>query len=129
MNRWLVLLSVLFIVTACKPQNQSSAKLPDGVKVQIEVGETPTTGNLPISVYVLKDNQAVAGATVTVTGNMTHAGMTPVVATAKETEAGLYVADPFVIEMAGDTVVTADISLSDGSKFSVNKAFTVTQAP
>jgi hypothetical protein len=31
--------------------------------------------------------------------------------------------------MSGDTVVTADITLSDGSKFTANKAFTVTQSP
>ncbi len=87
------------------------------------------TGNVPVSVFVLKDNAAVAGATVEVTANMTHAGMEPVIVTATENEAGLYVADPFVIEMPGDTVVTTDITLSDGTKFSVDKAFTVAQTP
>jgi hypothetical protein len=60
---------------------------------------------------------------------MTHAGMEPVITTATESEAGLYVADPFVIEMPGDTVVTADITLQDGTKFSVDKAFTVSMTP
>jgi hypothetical protein len=60
---------------------------------------------------------------------MTHAGMEPVIVTAKESEAGLYVAEPFVIEMPGDTVITADVTLSDGTKFSVNKALTVAQTP
>jgi hypothetical protein len=87
------------------------------------------TGNLPVSVFILQNNQGVSGATVEVTGNMTHAGMEPVIVTATESEAGLYVADPFVIEMPGDTVVTTDITLSDGTKFSVDKAFTVAQTP
>jgi uncharacterized protein YaiI (UPF0178 family) len=103
--------------------------MPEGVKVQVEVGEKPMTGNLPVSVFILKDNAAVSGATVEVTANMTHAGMEPVIVTAKESDAGLYVADPFVIEMPGDTVVTTDITLSDGTKFSVDKAFTVGQTP
>lgn len=122
-------LSFLLILAACKPQNASTTKLPDGIKVQIEVGDAPKTGNLPVSVYILKDNQAVSGATVQVTGNMTHAGMEPLISQASESENGLYIADPFVIEMPGDTVVTADITLSDGSKFTANKAFTVSQTP
>lgn len=129
MKHLLLLLGVLLVVTACRPQNSASTKLPEGIKVQIEVGDAPKTGNLPVSIYILKDNQAVSGASVTVTGNMTHPGMVPVIAEAKESETGLYIANPFVIEMPGDTVVTADIRLNDGNKFSVNKAFTVTQTP
>jgi hypothetical protein len=125
----LILLPLVFLIAACKPQNAATTKLPDGIKVQIEVGDTPDTGNLPVSVYILKDNQAVSGATVQVTGNMTHPGMEPVISQARESEKGLYIADPFMIEMPGDTVVTVDITLSDGSKFTANKAFTVTQSP
>ena len=125
----LLILSFVWVLTACRPQNAATTKLPEGLKVQIEVGDAPKTGNVPISVYILKDNQAVSGATVTVTGNMTHVGMEPVISQATEAETGLYKADPFMIEMPGDTVVTADVSLSDGSKFTVNKAFVVTQAP
>lgn len=130
--RLAILFTVLLVLASCRPPNSSTSgggSLPEGVKVQVEVGDKPATGNLPVSVYILKDNAGVSGATVEVTGNMTHAGMEPVIATAKETEAGLYVADPFVIEMPGDTVVTADITLSDGTKFSVDKAFTVSQTP
>ncbi len=129
MKPLLFFLGFLLLLTACRPQNAASTKLPEGLKVQIEVGDTPKTGNIPISVYILKDNQGLSGATVTVTGNMTHAGMEPVISQATETETGLYKVDPFVIEMPGDTVVTADISLSNGSKFTVSKAFVVTQTP
>jgi hypothetical protein len=124
-------LALFVLLVACRPPSggSSSNALPENIKVQIEVGDNPTTGNLPVSVFILRDNQGVSGAAVEVTGNMTHAGMEPVIVTAQESEAGLYVADPFVIEMPGDTVVTADITLQDGTKFSVDKAFTVSMAP
>jgi hypothetical protein len=127
-----VLFGVFLVLTACRPPNASSSgstNLPEGVQVQIELGDNPMTGNLPVSVFILKDNQGVSGAKVEVTGNMTHAGMKPVIVKAKESEAGLYLADPFVIEMPGDAVITTDITLSDGTKFTVNKALTVAQTP
>jgi hypothetical protein len=130
--RLTIFFAVLFILSSCRPPNSSSSgggSVPEGVKVQVEVGDNPMTGNLPVSVFILQDNSGVSGATVEVTANMTHAGMEPVIVTAKESEAGLYVADPFVIEMPGDTVVTTDVTLSDGTKFSVDKAFTVSQTP
>jgi hypothetical protein len=131
-KRVLLAVSLLFVLAACRPPSPSSSaggSVPENVKVQIEVGDNPMTGNLPVSVFILKDNAGVSGATVEVTGNMTHAGMEPVIVTAEESDTGLYVADPFVIEMPGDTVVTTDITLSDGTKFSVDKAFTVAQTP
>jgi YtkA-like len=126
-----VILTLVLVLAACKPQNAASGntKLPAGIQVQLEVGDAPKTGNLPVSIYILKDNQALSGAVVSVTGNMTHAGMEPVIATATESEAGLYKAEPFVIEMPGDAVISADITLSDGTKFTVNKALTVAQSP
>jgi hypothetical protein len=131
--RLTVLLVVLLALSSCRPPSpgasSSSSSIPENVKIQVEVGDNPMTGNLPVSVFILQNNQGVSGATVEVTGNMTHAGMEPVIVTATESETGLYVADPFVIEMPGDTVVTADVTLSDGTKFSVDKAFTVAQTP
>jgi YtkA-like len=130
--RFTILFVALLILASCRPPEgnaSSNASVPEGVQVRLEVGDKPMTGNLPVSVFVLKDNAGVSGATVEVTGNMTHAGMEPVIVTAKESDAGLYVADPFVIEMPGDTVVTAEVTLSDGTKFSVDKAFSVGQTP
>jgi hypothetical protein len=127
-----VFFALFVLLVACRPPSGSggsSNTIPEDIKVQVEVGDNPMTGNLPVSVFILKGNEGVTGATVEVTGNMTHAGMEPVITTATESEVGLYVADPFVIEMPGDTVVTADITLQDGTKFSVDKAFTVSMTP
>lgn len=131
MKQMAIFMALFVVLTACRPPSggSSSNTPPDDIQVQVEVGDNPMTGNLPVSIFILKDNQGVSGATVEVTGNMTHAGMEPVIVTAKESEAGLYVADPFVIEMPGDTVITADVTLGDGTKFSVNKALTVAQTP
>jgi hypothetical protein len=130
MKQWALFLAFFLLLTACRPPSgSSSSTVPEDIKVQVEVGDNPMTGNLPVSVFILKGNEGVSGATVEITGNMTHAGMEPVIEIAAESEAGLYLADPFVIEMPGDTVVTADITLQDGTKFSVDKAFTVSMTP
>jgi YtkA-like len=130
MKQFVMIMVFFLLLTACRPPSGGSSNaLPENVQVQIEVGDKPSTGNLPVSVFILKDNAAVSGATVEVTGNMTHAGMEPVIVTAKESEAGLYLADPFVIEMPGDTVISADVTLQDGTKFTVDRALTVAQTP
>jgi YtkA-like len=132
MKQFVMMMVLFLLLTACRPPSGSASgsnELPEGVLVRLEVGDKPSTGNLPVSVFILKDNAAVSGATVEVTGNMTHAGMEPVIVTAKESEAGLYLADPFVIEMPGDTVISADVTLQDGTKFTVDRALTVAQTP
>jgi YtkA-like len=131
MKQLAMFVALFALLTACRPPSggSSSTTPPDNIKVRVEVGNDPMTGNVPVSVFILKDNASVSGASVEVTANMTHAGMEPVIVKAKESEAGLYIADPFVIEMPGDTVVTTDVTLQDGTKFSVDKAFTVGMTP
>ena len=54
---------------------------------------------------------------VTVTGDMTHAGMVPVVADALPADApGAYLTDDFAYDMAGDWVLTAEVTLDDGRR-------------
>ncbi len=119
--RYLVVLLVL--LAACRPPEPSGAGATgntgnaDGVKVSLELPKKPAVGPAPVRVYVLgSDNQAVTDATVSVTGNMTHAGMEPVTAEATPTENGLYQTKNFTFNMAGDWVVQADVTLPDGSE-------------
>ena len=56
---------------------------------------------------------AVTGATITLEGNMSHAGMAPVFAKANETEPGKYQAT-LELSMAGDWVVLLHLTLADG---------------
>jgi hypothetical protein len=57
----------------------------------------------------------VSGARITLEGNMSHAGMAPVVAEAKEAGQGSYRAN-VELSMAGDWVMIAHVTLTDGRK-------------
>jgi len=61
------------------------------------------------------DGAAVAGATVRVVGDMTHAGMVPVVAEATDAGGGVYRTDDFLFDMAGDWVLSVDVTYPDGT--------------
>ncbi len=58
----------------------------------------------------------LSGATVGITGDMTHPGMQPVFATAREVAPGRYEA-PVELTMAGDWVFSIDAKLRDGRRF------------
>ncbi len=59
------------------------------------------------------DGQPVAGAEIELEGNMSHAGMVPIFATAREVAPGRYVAD-LELSMAGDWFILVDATLPDG---------------
>jgi hypothetical protein len=112
---------LILVLTSCKPpedQLGSSSRLPDGIQVSIELGADRVIGVNPLTVNVLADGIGVSGASVTVTGDMTHAGMIPVIRTANEQEPGRYLAADFEFDMGGDWFVTADITLPDGTRAS-----------
>ena len=62
------------------------------------------------------DGQPVEGAQLSIRGDMTHPGMTPVLADADEIGDGLYQAD-WEWTMAGDWIVTVTVELQDGLIF------------
>lgn len=80
---------------------------------------------MPITLTLTHHGEPLSGATVTVTGDMTHAGMVPVVAAARELAPGLYRADTFAFTMAGDWFITADATLPDGSRATLVKTVRV----
>jgi YtkA-like len=59
--------------------------------------------------------QAVAGARVSLEANMSHPGMAPMFAEAKEGEPGQYMGS-MELAMAGDWVVLIHVTLRDGRK-------------
>lgn len=61
------------------------------------------------------DGQPIIGATVDLEGNMTHAGMAPVISQAQEVGAGQYEA-PLDFNMAGDWFILVRAALPDGRK-------------
>ena len=87
--------------------------------VTIEPVVTPQPARLGPATISFKLSDAsgslVSGAQARIEANMTHAGMTPVFADAKEVSRGMYQC-PIEFSMAGDWVITAHITLSDGQK-------------
>lgn len=132
---FLVLLVVMITLSACRPPdnadvvrgsdaNQASSQTrsqtpgnqaPDnGVRVSIEVVGEPALGSSAVRVYILHNNTVPEGATVQVTGDMTHAGMEPVISEATQIEPGLYETQDFTFTMSGDWFITADVTLATG---------------
>lgn len=136
MKRALILIICLLILPACRPPDAAADPNPastssstpaasEGLRVRVETEGDPALGAVPVLVYILDDNTGVSGASVEVTGDMTHAGMVPVIAQASESEPGLYRADDFEFTMAGDWIITAEVELPDGSKEMVETSLTV----
>ena len=133
MKRGLSLLAILFLLLGCNAPSEGSAQAreaqdgsgssPTAVRTELE-GE-PALGEAKVLVYVLKDNEGVSGATVEVTGDMTHAGMAPVTATAKEVGAGLYETEGFEFTMAGDWLLTSEVVYPDGTEVEDTTALSV----
>jgi hypothetical protein len=64
-----------------------------------------------------KDGEPIQGATVKLEGNMSHPGMTPVLADAQETGPGSYKAN-LDLTMGGDWFFLVNATLADGRKLS-----------
>ena len=129
-------LTILLILLGCNAPSEGSAQegaqggsessptsSPTAVRTELE-GE-PALGEAKVLVYVLRDNQGVSGATVEVTGDMTHAGMAPVTASAKEVGAGLYETEGFAFTMAGDWLITSEVVYPDGTEAEDTTALSV----
>lgn len=134
---YLILLStLLFALSACRPPdnadvvrgsdanqtgnqtnqtgNQTNEAPANGVRVFTEVVGEPAMGSQAVRVYILQENAAAEDATVQVTGDMTHAGMEPVISDAVQIEPGLYETQDFSFTMSGDWFITADVTLASG---------------
>lgn len=106
------------LAVGCTRQSSLSDQAAD---VQLEViqlqPEPPAVGEAML-VFLLRDSTGapVTGATVSLTADMTHAGMIEVVADAEEAGNGLYTTT-FEWTMAGDWILTVSGTLEDGRPF------------
>ena len=106
-------LFVILVVTACnKPAESSSA-----VIIEHEITPQPVrVGSATLTLRLVNAHrQPVNGASITLEGNMSHAGMSPMFAQAKETEPGRYQAI-VDLTMAGDWTILTHITLAGGQK-------------
>ncbi len=107
---------LLLLAPACR---QSSVP-PDAASdllmslTWMEDGQEPAVGRAELVVTLADDEGLpVNGATVALRGDMSHAGMQPVLATATAAGDGRYQTD-FEWTMSGDWIVTVTATLPDG---------------
>ncbi|NJK43283.1 MAG: FixH family protein [Pleurocapsa sp. SU_196_0] len=97
MRPLLPLLFLLFV--ACVPPTQNQL----GVTLE---PFTQTIGRRGIVLNITRDGKPLTEASVSIEGNMTHAGMGVVRDTATELEAGRYRITAFDFNMSGDWILT-----------------------
>ena len=120
-----LLLFLLLLLPACR-QAPAADEAPD-VQIVLTPGpDSLTVGPITFDLTLWDaDAQPIDGAgPVTLRGDMSHAGMEPVLATAAGAGDGLYTAD-FEWTMAGDWTVTIEATLPDGRLKIVTFPFTV----
>lgn len=111
MSFMLILAAV--VMTGCRNEMRSTDDAQINIDLTVEPAE-PVVGNAILSV-ILTDTQGnpIEDATIEVRGDMTHAGMPPVLVSATDGEAGLYQI-PIEWTMSGDWLVDVTVTLVGG---------------
>ena len=103
----------LVLAQACRYQSE---QVPDLTFTHEIFPQPPRVGPTTITLRLADaSGKPVIGADVEMEGNMSHAGMTPVLAHANETEPGRY-SSTIELSMAGDWYFVVHITLADGRK-------------
>ncbi len=105
-------LIVLLFIAGCR----SSATIQANLQIALTiVPSTPSVGEAEALVTLTDSNgDPVTNATVSLRGDMTHAGMQPVLREATANENGVYTL-PYEWTMAGDWSVEVMVTLPDGT--------------
>jgi hypothetical protein len=117
-RRSLMYLALALCASAFLTGCRQTAESAPGLLMRHEVKpQPPKVGPATITLN-LSDaaGKALAGARVKLEGNMSHPGMNPVFAEAREIEAGRYQAS-IEFTMGGDWIVLVRANLPDGQKF------------
>jgi hypothetical protein len=106
-----VLLAIVLILAACRGGSSG----PDDVAVDLAVTPHPPCVGPATIVTNLQDpgGEPVAGAQVSLEGDMNHAGMVPVLGEATEVAPGRY-ETPLTFSMGGDWFILVHATLPDG---------------
>lgn len=113
------LLLIALLLVACKPPPDRKATQGEGsILIASELTLAPAIGSAPMVVRVTDpEGVGIDGASVRVVGDMTHAGMQPVLVDAVGEGDGVYRADDMHFTMAGDWFVTVTVT-ADGERAS-----------
>ena len=118
---WLNLIAATFflLLAACNGRNSQQTDDND-IRIIVAVDSTSVGQTTLLITVTDKEGTPINDATVAVKGDMSHAGMVPVLAEATNGENGVYEM-PFEWTMGGDWIVTVEVTLPDGR--SANQQF------
>ena len=120
MRRIIALLLCLILFGSCRQESTPAAEAELNISLEVEPAES-TVGDAELLISVTNaDGEPVSPARVDVRGDMSHAGMVPVLRDDVQGEAGRY-GVPFEWTMAGDWTVEVTLTFADES--SVSKTF------
>jgi hypothetical protein len=115
----LLLLGLVPWLVACTGRDDTGDFGADRARMGLQIGPpAPDTGAVRL-VLRLTDPASgapIAGATVAVEGTMTHAGMQPVLARARDEGDGRYQVDAFRFTMGGDWLLITRVTLPGGTR-------------
>jgi uncharacterized protein (DUF2141 family) len=100
------LVCLCLFLLSCAPAKQSD------LVVRLEATNF-SVGAVPLVLQLEFQNKPLTEAVVTIRGDMTHAGMSPVQAKARELGAGRYAVSNFAFSMAGDWVLSVSAIKGD----------------
>ena len=128
MNKTLVLLAVAVVIilgSGCGRERRNASS----PNAQIRLTAIPfpaAVGESRLVILILDlAGQPLSDASLSIKGDMTHAGMVPVLAEAQGGDADGYYNVPFEWTMAGDWIVTVEAVLSDGTRAKKRFEFSV----
>lgn len=104
------LIVLLLLLTSCTRRSASAARAGD-LQIHLDA-ESRVVGRTSLTIRISDGSgEPVSGALVSVRGDMSHPGMTPILAEAREAGSGVYRAE-FDWTMAGDWIVTVSVDRS-----------------
>ena len=120
MRRIIALMLCLVLFAGCRQESTPAAEAELNISLEVEPAES-TIGDAELLISVTNaDGESVSPARVDVRGDMSHAGMVPVLRDDVQGEDGRYRV-PFEWTMAGDWSVAVTLTFADES--SVSKTF------
>jgi len=119
------LLSLGFVLGACRAQAETQDTPSSVAQLSLTVSpQPPTVGSAKVDLTITSPNgKPITGAKLQVRGEMSMAGMQPVLANLTDQGNGHYQVSGFPFAMAGDWILTVTGNLPDGT--AIKKTFTV----
>lgn len=113
---WLLLLASILVASGCA----RASREPAAADIQLGLTAVPFPAHVGDGRLVIQVTDGAGNpindARLSIKGDMTHAGMVPVLAEIESTGVDGYYEVPFAWTMAGDWIVTIEATLPDGTR-------------